>query len=470
MMSIFRSTTFGIITLLVFSGSFVAGQTGQAVNYPQWAERESQGGMDLAQDYVHPDYGGQFSNACRAYVPLTESLGTRKFIAAWTPLSGVVAFPNGEGFAAAGHGWDTSFDGVLWLQVEGLGTTYPTTLIGIGWDATAKKSIPFKLTVTASGPTTQVPFAIASPAGQIWARIGAVGSAVYVYDVQSHTVKKIVDTNADGTVDALAPNFSVTIPLTTIGTGARKEDVLDLNSFRSFVLLPNVDPSIEVMLRHSGLFDLRWAGIMSDGQGGGTLMRLGPPIQKVPVRHVLVPGLLATGQSRLLVRGTPGETIRIMRQKDSQPPVAISGNWTLPKSGRAIVDLTASLDLSWKIRAEFVDDGPVASVWKSIRAPRQPLIFPPTEMRTHEGDSLTLVTDGFQSAHEPVFRHGGVLIAAPSWRMATDGTMKIEVPDIGSTGIGLPRIAVATVELWVRDKVTGKLKTVLPIRLWVHHN
>ena len=159
-----------------------------------------------------------------------------------------------------------------------------------------------------------------------------------------------------------------------------------------------------------------------------------------------------------------------MRQKDTQPPVAISANWTLPKSERAIIDLMAPLDLSWRIRAEFVDGGPHASIWKAIRAPKQPLIFPPVDVRTHEGDSLALVTDGFQSRHEPVFRHGGVLIAAPSWRMSSDGTMKIEVPDIGSTGIGLPRTVVSTVELWVRDKVSGKLKTVLPIRLWVHHN
>ena len=443
---------------------------GQVVSYPQWAERPSNGGITLSPTYVHSDYTGQYPKLCRAFVPLTDDLGTQKFTAAWTPTSGVLAFPLGEGFAAGGYGWDTSFDGVLRLTVEGLGTTYPTTLIGVGWDATAKKSIPFKLTVTTSGPSSQTPFAMPSPTGQMWARIGQIGATVYVYDVQSHAVKKIVDTNADGVADAMAPGFSVTIPPTVTGASIRREDVFDLNAFDSFQLHPNVDPAIEVMIGHEGRLDPRWAAIVSDGQGGGTLTRVGPPIQTTPVRHVLIPMLHSAAQSRLLVRGTPGGTIRIMRQKDTQPPVAISANWTLPKSGRAIIDLTAPLDLSWKIRAEFVDGGPRASAWRPIQAPSQPLIFPPVDVRTHEGDSLALVTDGFQSSHEPVFRHGGVLIAAPSWRMSADGTMKVEVLDLGATGIGLPRTVVSTVELWVRDKVSGKLKTVLPIRLWVHHN
>ena len=275
MRSVFKLFFIGVLMFLAVMSFTARGQVGQAVACPQWFKPHSLGGLDLTQEYTHPDYSNSHVHVCQGFIGLVDYVGTRQFIAAWSPLSGVVAFPRGSG----GYGWDTSFDGVLRFEVEGLGTSYPTTLVGVGWDATAKKSIPFKLTVTASGPTAQTPFAIPSPAGQIWARIGQIGSAVYIYDVQSHAVKKIIDTNVDGTVDAMAPNFSVAIPTTVVGTGAREEDVFDLNPFHVFLLRPNADPEVEVMIKHNAMFDRRLAAIASDGQGGGVLTRVGPPIE-----------------------------------------------------------------------------------------------------------------------------------------------------------------------------------------------
>ena len=386
---------------------------------------------------------------------------------------GIVAIKGGTVSSSGRYGWQTGFDRILYTTsstVAGSAQNLEVTLVG--WKNSTLRSQVFKMTIDPAGAVSQSVFGPSSPPNQIWARVGVFPTATYVYDVQSHSVKKYIDTGSDGIPDASVNSFSVALP---VGPHDRETDPenwsmsLDLDPFLKFYRRAVGGATVEVLLRHVGAADTRPIAIVPNGQGGYALSRVGNAADLSDTISLAIGGNLSGGQGRIAVFGSPGKTFVVKKESNTGQHLDISKKWTVPIGEIVFVDLSLPLQPGWRIRVEAVDASSVHSVWRRVVGSSSPVILPLRDELASEGETIEIEIDQWDNNCEVFFDHNGTQYPLSTPKMGA-GRLKAKIPDIGLVGTNAPFLSASMTKLYIRHKVTHVLRSLHSADIRISYN
>ncbi|MEE9392232.1 MAG: hypothetical protein V3W41_06980 [Planctomycetota bacterium] len=442
---------------------FAVGQdflAAQAVPYP--------GRAAVAASYFnHPDYSGPNADVAKFFIFDNFSASSKDCILETSVSSGVIGLVDQRTEPPLKSGWTTGFDRILFVDRDKSDSALPDAFIIVGWNNTSKSNQVVRIVVAANGIVTQVPVSSVSAVGPIWVRAGIVGGKLYLFDLEIHAVRRMLDSNNDQVFDQLEAGFSVAVPFEDDPNDPSNQDATDLNPFLGFGSVGAESPGEEVLLNHLHFADTRAAVIMANGQGGWDLVRLGSlsEAQAIPTTlHVY--GYLSSGQDRVWVAGVPGKSFEIYR-KDPAGDVKISKTWTLPTSTSAVIDLTTPLMANWEIRA-IAQNLPLRR-WRTVSGSVGPALFQPSKQTIKELSSFKLQVGQFAPNHELYCTLNGAEIVFPS-KIESTSQLAVTIPDFGLTGATPPLNKLKYLRLRVRDRSTLQPIGNHSIKLWISHN
>ncbi len=433
----------------------------QVVVVPSWAKPASLGGLALDSSYTPPEYNGLHGDTVSyQLVPTGRLVQGKNADFKYSPTSGILKFRDRTGVTNQTVGWNTGFSRVYAMETVPRSPTDNFDLFNlVVWDSTLNKSVLQEVKVLDTGVVTQSVYGIASPADEIWGAMSLVNGKLYLYELQSHTIIRYIDSNSNGKVDARDTGFSVAVPMydTTLGPGdtanSKARQVHPIRRFHDAGL-----NGIQVL--RNGTY--RSAEHFIKESLPGVFSYVAVPVESI-IPPLTVAGDCTTGQSRVLIYGKPGLEFKVYVVPKTGPVQSISSTNTIPSNGIIIVE-TATLMAGSKIQAQETG-GAVKSGVRKVWTSTKPIIFTPNvsdfQQRSHiklDGDKLTSVV---RIAH--LQWDGGSCLSLVS-RLRSD-SFEIDLPIIG-TSTGTPPYTKRTrVKIWLEDSSGNALSEIYLINV-----
>ena len=276
---------------------------GQVTLRPAWLDGPH---ARSTEGFLPPEYGGQF--ASRVEFEIKDQ--TRVVRGAFADLrgiahSGILALRDLTAVPRTVKGWNTGMDRVYSLQLIGKRSDTPARFVCTGWDDDLGVSRALEIVVDSNGLTSQMQIGSDSSAGEIWSAATILGDRMFVYDVQSHSILKVNDSNADGRPDLLDPSFAVSVPQ---GWGDDLANAaLPIRGFKGL-------SSGEIVI----ITETYVRGNVSIvPSGSGYVLHHNPPPPASP--SVDLYDRLVKNQTRVLVYGKSGTEFRVYRENSTGP-------------------------------------------------------------------------------------------------------------------------------------------------------
>ena len=343
-----------IFTALLFLQLTTIAQS--VVPFPAWATPSSPQYAPAPDVFVPPGYTGPSARAAKFFlVGGRVGVFSHKIRVSWSPNSGIIAISDINNVPANSYGWDTGMDRVYSCRVDLTATISELRLLVTGWEnGSSPTGNLFSLKIVpASLPTQAI---IKSETNAIWVAPGVVGGRLYFFDIQSHSCRRIEDSNNDGTFDLLDPSFDVPLP-TSVPPGSTdpfQSLALRCPLFWGFTESWNGVVNLDRSNGVSGVAEKDEVAILGSAISGYFIAIV--PI--VESGHLDIGCYLVVGQDRVRVVGPKGQKFRIMQIDSAGAPVQVSNDATIPIGGVSIVGTRVPLHGNGDVYVMAVGTGP----------------------------------------------------------------------------------------------------------------
>ena len=435
-----------VIAIFLVVSTAVKSQT--IVAYPSWVKSPSSGGIPFSGPYVPPEYTNQWPAHVGRMLRLRQRVGVASigFVITWSPTSGILASEDYRSGSLSLVGVDTTLDRVY--SVKTISNT-PTSLVLLicGWDATNQKSVLRQLTVPSTGNPTVTPYGPTSPTNKIWSAATLIGSVLYIADLQSHIVRRYVDSGSDGVPDVLDAQFSVSIAPTS---GALVGLILPFGGFGTLTDATRYPNAIVGFRRFVPRSSPIYIGM---GPQGPKLMKK-IAFSSNPTAALSITKSIFVGQTRVQVYGPPGTSFRLKAGPSQQWISSVS---MMPKKGVLLVDLTSPLATGWTVRTHPISPGVKSWFSSVLDAPTGHAVIFFTNEEFEQGSRILFQCDKMRPgyvAHYKMKRGDPEFALHTDYRSAREAY--IRMPAVGGSG-SPPYLKRSRILLWLRDSQTGNI-------------
>ena len=415
----------------------------QVVAYPSWLSD-----IDTLshEGYLPPEYTGAHPTEAKLQIATTlpPASSTHASLRG-SAISGVVGVSDRRSGTPSLIGWDTGLNRVYSILRIGKRSATPARFICTGWDSIVGVSKVVEIRVAPGVPISQTQIGPSSPGGAIWSHADFVDDKIYMYDLQTHCVRRMTDTDADDIPDQLDATFSVAVPqdlLDPVGSAA-----IPIRGFRKIA---------DGVVRIKTLSGTVGAVRVVPTVGGHELVYDAPP---PPLPTVKLENRLVRDQKRVVVFGTAGTEFVVVRKNPTPnaPDIPISKKWTVASNRRIVVDLKQSLHHSWLIRLQPSDPSVRTDSWIGIDDSDLAVLFrrPRTE-KMNQGEKVILRGDKFRANHTVWYQNehsSGPL--ATIYRSAHE--IIVRLPIIGSNSATPPFSRFMITGIALKNAMTGEL-------------
>ena len=417
------------------------------VPYPQWAKSPIDGGLpQIAIPHTPPEYSNSWPSLVGLFLPtrlrlqrLPSSVRLES-----SPTSGIIAMRDARGSSTAKIGINTGLDRIYSITKSNhLSTSLPLDIVVCGWSNATQASKIVKLSIPQTTDPTVVTFGPMSAPGEIWTAASLTSNKLYVFDLQSHNLKRYVDQDQDSIPETIDASFTVSMTPPT-------DKVINL--FYPFYQVHETDPATIHFLSRT---KRRLNGYMVIGNNGPEMLASPPPMGGPSVRPMEP---IYAGQSRVLVAGTPGLTFQ-MTGGPSSPGQVISKTNTIPQSGRIIIDLSTPLQANWLIKPLLVNGSSGSSFANRVSPRSASAIFSPEDETIGEKTKIHLDADGVKTSHVAEY---SLSLGGPSAPLSTvfksNSSIYIHTPVLGDPSNNTsPYSDSKILYIWLKDTQTGKI-------------
>ncbi len=412
----------------------------QTAGYPAWMNLPTNSGAP----FTPPEYTGSFVEKIGIQFHTRKTLvGTTNAIVFKSTSSGVLAIADHRTSTLSRLSWDTGLTRVHSLRRIGKRSDQPARLLVTGWDGSANVCRVMIVTIPATGVITQTVLAPTSATNGIWTEASPVDGVVYLYDVQNATVRRLIDSNQDGTIDTLDASFVVPIPQDSVTNPI----AATLFTIRGFSRNPEGKISI---------WNNRTNSVFIEDSGGV------PPYLSNSVLpeslYARLGGDMTSGQRSVFVYGTPGVEFTVKKRGADGELTAISKKWTIPNSQRVVVDLFSPLVLNDKVVVIPTDFESVGASFEWTVSSTHPAILFEifVSRRIEQGKTIRLRGDKFLPSYKVHFKTdslSGVLATS----FVDSGNFDVTMPVTGSPTAVPPYTKSTAALVWLVDSSTGQV-------------
>ncbi|HGY89790.1 MAG TPA: hypothetical protein ENK43_01320 [Planctomycetes bacterium] len=340
------------------------------------------------------------------------------------------------------YGWDTGFARIHSICKIPQTSSHPHRFMAIAFNEIDKKCRILLLEFPVSGNPVQQVVGPTSASNALWTTGRLLRGSFYLYDAQSHVIRRVIDSDADGSLDALDPAFVIPVPQDSqINPMAS-----DINPVLDFGVLPDGRVSVN---RTNG----RTMFVIEDVAGVFRLSQLSVP-QKPMIR---IDNGLQVNQKRICVYGSPGVEFRVFRQNPGAADVPISSTWTIPSAQWIAVDLKSALESSWKIRAVPTGGDAEPTNWLDVDSTTQVVLFQrPLTVNGNQGDSFVFEGFGFRPSHKICWSNSLGSGELPT-SFKSEYSVVATLPILGNVSSEPSHGHYAFTLFWVKDSTTGQV-------------
>ncbi len=406
----------------------------QTITFPTWATT-FQGRNDLGS-FLPPEYSGAHPGFARKFITHTTPRATsRTWKLQGSVTSGILAFWDRRTSPTTKAGIDTGLSRIYGLQ-RLLGSPPGTAeFLVSGWDGANGRSALKRVTIPAVGSPTVQTFGPPVPSGQIWVDANVVNGFLYVFDLETLTIRRCHDADGDGVPETLDTEFGYGLDPTESAT-----------PFSMFA--PCGSGAVALVGKTKGLP----RRILTETPAGWVLS----VASRTEVAKVLrITGPLHAGQRRIRVLGAPSKSFRIREMTGAVPNGGwISSTYALPRSGHMIIDLDLALAANWKLGIVPSDPEQLVGVPATVATEALAVLFEPLDTECNQGTIVRFEGDGFRNTHEAHCKLDGSDVALTTTYVSAT-QIAITLPPRGDTSKKPPYSGVEPVMIWLVDTQTG---------------
>ncbi len=442
-----------VIQLSVFLALSVAVVGQQSVAYPSWMSASPRRSTFVPAEYVGAAadvVGLQFKTA-------SSWVRTSKALVVGSTGSGVLAISDRRHTTPNLYGWDTGYARVHSVTRIGKPSDVPARFLATVWDVSNSQCRILELQLPATGALTQTVIGPASAANALWIASTMVDEQVFLYDAQSSNIRRLIDSDQNGTIDLLDPTYVVLVPL---DVGAN-ELAVQTHPIRGF------------WANKSGNIDLLSAGrsasvFVSPGMPG-EFPFLALHNEPAPL-GIQLANSLVVGQRSAFVYGTPGVEFTIYKKISEEEREEISKKWTVPTKGHVVVNLKVALQLNDIVMAVPTEENEISrSFATKVVSTRSVVIFPILVTdEANQGESFSIRGHGFGMTSRIRYSNdqsAGTMVT----KFIDASTLSIKLPVIGSPSSVPPHNKYTYTSIWIEDSVTG-LPLSDPVLISIRHD